>query len=124
MLPFKLYDVSPFGDRQLDTAVEEMPFTRGVTYMPYKNPKSVQKYYEQLDEQTKLENEYKLTKQKPEGYDPALLKRLKAVKKELLPLAKKEKEVIENPNYTVDQRREIQNKIQQRRINIVKRVIQ
>ena len=93
------------------------------TYMPYKNPQSVQDFYKKLDEQTKLENEYKLTGKKPEGYDPAFLNRLKAAKKQLSPLSKQERMTISNPHYSLEQRKSIQKQIQQKRIQIVTRAL-
>ena len=122
MAPWKFLDVLA-GDRQLDTSITEMPLTRALTYMPYKNPKSVQKYYEELDEQTKLENEFKMTHKRPEGFDPALLQRLKDSKKQMSVLSKQERDLINNPNLTMDERKRRQFVIQQRRIRLVERII-
>ena len=122
MFPWKLIDTLA-GDRQLDTAVTEMPLTRALTYMPYKNPQIVQDFYERLDEQTTLANEYKLTGEKPEKLDNALLQRLKNVKKLMSDLNKREKALIDNPNLSVDERREKQIAIQEKRIEAAKKVL-
>ena len=122
MAPWKFLDVFA-GDRQLDTSITEMPLTRALTYMPYKNPKSVQKYYEALDEQTKLENEFKMTHKRPEGFDPALLQRLKDSKKQMTVLSKQERDLINNPNLTMEERKRRQFVIQQRRIRLVERIM-
>lgn len=118
----KVIDLA-MGTQQLDIAPTELPLTRSITYMPYKNPRSVQKFYEMLDEQTKYENEYKLTKKRPEELNPALLERLKATKKHMTKLSKEEKDVINNPNLTLEQRKKRQMDIQQKRINLVKQVV-
>ena len=122
MFPFKAWDALA-GDRQLDTALEEMPLTRAITYMPYKNPQVVQDFYEKYDEQSKLHNEKNLTGKKPEDYDARLFERLKATRKKITALNKKEKALIDNPNITPSERRDKQMAIQKQRITEARKVL-
>ena len=48
----------------------------GFSRVPYRNPRILTEYYETLDEQTKLHNEFKLTKKRLEGYNHSLYTKL------------------------------------------------
>lgn len=112
-----------FGGRPLNTSIENAPIISGFMAMPYRNPKSVQDYYDALDEQTKLHNEFKMTHKKPEGYDPALYKRMTSAQTKMRALTKQERAVIADNNLTYDERRERQMKIQEKRIALVKKIM-
>lgn len=119
---FNVYDQFA-GNQPLNTAKEEMPIISGLTIMPYKNPKSVQEYYEKLDEQEKLYNEFKMTHVRPDGYDPVLYGRMKKARTALQKLSKMERSLMNNPNVPLDERKARQEQIQARRIEIIKRVL-
>jgi hypothetical protein len=119
---FNVYDQFT-GNQPLNTSMEEMPIISGLTIMPYKNPKSVQQYYEKLDEQTKLYNEYKATGKKPADFDPALYGRMKKASNVLSKLSKQERALMNNPRVPLQERKARQEQIQQRRVDIIKKVM-
>jgi hypothetical protein len=119
---FNLYDQFA-GNQPLNTALEEQMLIRGLTIMPYKNPKSVQEYYEKLDEQEKLYNEFKATRVRPDGFDPVLYGRMKKARTSLQKLSKMERSLMNNPNVSLDDRKARQEQIQARRVEIIKRVM-
>ena len=119
---FNVYDQFA-GNQPLNTAKEEMPIISGLTIMPYKNPKSVQEYYEKLDEQEKLYNEFKATRVRPDGFDPVLYGRMKKARTSLQKLSKMERSLMNNPNVSLDDRKARQEQIQARRVEIIKRVM-
>ena len=89
--------------------------------VPYKNPKIVNDYYELLDEQTKLHNEYKMTHKIPEGYNPSLYKRLWQTQKSMSKLSKLERSILENPNIGSNEKESRQEKIQKDRVALVEK---
>lgn len=56
----------------------EAPGVRGFTATPYASSDSVQRLRDDFSQQEKLYNEFKMTKQKPEGYDAAKYVKYKA----------------------------------------------
>jgi hypothetical protein len=111
------------GEHQQSLSLEEMPLIRGYLYPQFKSPASVERYYKEYDEQTKLENEYKLTKKRPEGFDPAKLQRLKNAHKQLQKINKQEKSIIDNPKWSLKDRETMQKNINKKRIEIAKRAL-
>ena len=95
----------------------------GFIRMPYTNPRTLTEFYEKLDEQTKLHNEFKMTKQRPEGYDHNLYTRLKKTSDEMKKLTKREREIIDNPNLDFDVRDERQKALQKRRVDMAERAL-
>ena len=82
-----------FGDKkanQLNFEASDIPLFGGLFRVPYQNPKIVTEYYNTLDEQTKLYNEYKMTRKEPKGFDKALYKRLDANRELMSKIAKAE----------------------------------
>ena len=89
----------------------------------YTNPRILTEFYEKLDEQTKLHNEFKMTKKRPEGYDHNLYTRLKKTSDEMKKFTKREREIIDNPNLDFDVRDERQKALQKRRVDMAERAL-
>lgn len=111
------------GANQQSLSLEEMPLIRGYLYPQFKSPQSVNDFYNELDEQTKLKNEYKLTKKRPDGFDLAKLKRLENAQKMLRKISKQEKSIIDNPKWSIKDKEVMQRNIQKKRIEIAKRAL-
>ena len=47
------------GDKEFNPSADWLPLIGGFLRVPYKNPKIINDYYELLDKQTELHNEYK-----------------------------------------------------------------
>ena len=101
---------------------DEAPMIRRFIFEPYKNPKIVKEYYEAYDEQTSHYNTYKLTKEKPEDYDPALYKRLKASHETMSKISKLEKRIIDDPKLSYDERKAKLRELEKRRIALCEKV--
>ena len=104
--------------------MDELPIVRRFVFDPYKNPKIVKDYYEALNEQAVLENEYKDKKKKPDGYDPALHKRLKAAQETMRKLSKQERALLEDEKISSDERKKKLLALEKRRIALCERVFQ
>ena len=92
--------------------------------VPYKNPKVVNDYYELLDTQTKLHNEYKMTHKLPDGYNPSLYQRLTKMQKKMSELSKKERALLENNNISSSLQEQRQEQIQKQRVALAERFMQ
>lgn len=120
----QIMDYMARDNKSTHVDLPDMPIIGGMFYMPYKNPKSVQRFYEDLDEQTKFHNLYKHTGERAEGYDEGYYKRLtKANTDRVQKLNKKERMAVNDQRLSMQRRYEIQRDIQQRRINAVKGVL-
>ena len=91
--------------------------------MPYRNPRILTEYYETLDEQTKLHNEFKLTKKRPDGYDHNLYTRLEKAQKEMREFTKKERKLLDDPRLDADERDNRQLAIQKKRVALAEKVL-
>lgn len=100
-----------------------MPLIGGFFRTPYVNPRILTEFYDKLDEQTKLHNEFKLTKKRPEGYDHNLYTRLTNAQKEMRKFAKSERKIIEDTSLDFDVRNERQKKLQKRRTEMAERAL-
>lgn len=118
----KLYDMIS-GKQSSNLSIEEMPILRGYLYPELKSPASVEKFYKEYNEQMKLSNEYKMTKKKPEGFDQSKFKRLEEANKKLREINKQEKSIIDNPKWSVSDRRTMQKNINLKRIEIAKKAL-
>ncbi|MBR3722078.1 MAG: hypothetical protein IKN12_04860, partial [Selenomonadaceae bacterium] len=111
------------GEQQLSTSVEDLPIFRSLLYPSRKSSQTVQDFYDEMDKQTKLKNEYKATKKRPEGFDPAMMKRLEATRKKLSALNKKENAAIVNPSMSYDERKKIQRDIARQRNELARKAL-
>lgn len=103
---------------------DEFPITRRFVFTPYKNPKIVKDFYEVYEEQEQLYNEYKLTKERPKGYDPALHRRIKDMYSKFRELSRRGKTILSNPDLSHDERKEKLREIEKRRVALAERVLQ
>ena len=101
----------------------DLPILNGVTYMPYKNPASVTKFYDEWDKAQKEHNLYKQTGKIREGYSERKYEKLKAANKEMLELAKKERAVVANQSISNSEQYDKQMKIQKRRMQLAEKAI-
>lgn len=100
----------------------EAPGLRGFTAAPYQSSNSVQRVYDDYKEQEKLHNEFKLTGQRPEGYDAKEFAKLKSASDSLKGLNKASKAIINNERMSGEQKREQLDKINMRKANIARSV--
>ena len=100
----------------------EVPGLRGFTVAPYQSSDSVQRVYGDYNEQEKLHNEFKLTGQRPEGYDAKEFAKLKNASDSLKGLNKASKAIINNERMSGEQKREQLDKINMRKANIARSV--
>lgn len=112
------------GAKENNTAKKwyEAPGLRGFTAAPYQSSNSVQRVYDDYKEQEKLHNEFKLTRQRPEGYDAKEFARLKNASDSLKNLNKASKAIINNERMSGEQKREQLDKINMRKANIARSV--
>ena len=80
-------------------------------------------YYDTLDEQTKLHNEFSITKKRPAGYDHNLYTRLKNAQKQMKEFTKRERKILDDPNLSTDERDKRQLAIQKRRVELAERTL-
>lgn len=100
----------------------EAPGLRGFTAAPYQSSNSVQRVYDDYKEQEKLHNEFKLTGQRPDGYDAKEFAKLKNASDSLKGLNKASKAIISNERMSGEQKREQLDKINMRKANIARSV--
>ena len=113
-----------FGDKKAALPPADwLPLVGGFFRIPYRNPKVINDYYEQLDAQTKWYNEYKLTGKKPTGFNEVLYNKFKKVQKEMRKFSKLERAAIENPSLDNAEKDRRQIAIQKKRIALVEKVM-
>jgi len=96
--------------------VSEYPGIRAFTATPYRSSQSVQEFYDKLTEQEQLYNELKLTRQRPEGFNPGEYERLKTAAKLMAQVHKQEKDILANPKMSSEEKR---NRLDQLKIMAV-----
>ncbi|WP_318606704.1 LPD38 domain-containing protein [Mitsuokella jalaludinii] len=111
------------GNQSLNTNLNEAPVISGFTAIPYKQSKTVNDFYDKFDEQRRLNEEFKLTKKKPDGYDPSLYKRMTKAQQELSKINKQERAAIDDPKMDSGVREQKQLGYQQQRLSVVRRVM-
>lgn len=100
----------------------EMPEINKFTATPYQSSNSVQRVYDDFDEQNKLFNEAKITKQKPEGFDVRQFGKLKEAREQLTKLSRASKAIMNNENISGEQKREQLDRFNVLKANIARRV--
>lgn len=101
----------------------EMPGVRGFTATPYASSDSVQRLRDDFSHQEKLYNEFKLTKQKPEGYDAAKYMKYKAAMDAMNNTYRAEKKIMDSKQLDSRQKRERLDRIKMQQTNIVRRAL-
>ena len=104
------------------TDPDKFPMVRRFIFEPYKNPKIVKEYYEAYEEQTSHYNTYKLTKEKPDDYDPVLYKRLKAANETMRKISNQERAIMNAPNLSYSERRAKLTALEKKRIALCEKV--
>ena len=100
----------------------EMPEINKFTATPYQGSNSVQRVYDDFDEQNKLFNEAKITKQKPEDFDVRQFGKLKEAREQLTKLSRASKAIMNNENISGEQKREQLDRFNVLKANIARRV--
>lgn len=101
----------------------EMPGVRGFTATPYASSDSVQRLRDGFSQQEKLYNEFKLTKQKPEGYDAAKYMKYKAAMDAMNNTYRAEKKIMDSKQLDSRQKRERLDRIKMQQTNIARRAL-
>lgn len=84
----------------------EAPGVRGFTATPYASSDSVQRLRDDYSQQEKLFNEFKMTRQKPEGYDAAKYVRYKNAMDAMQRTYKAQKKVMDSERLSSEEKRE------------------
>lgn len=101
----------------------EMPGVRGFTATPYASSDSVQRLRDDFSKQEKLYNEFKMTKQKPEGYDAAKYMKYKAAMDAMNNTYRAEKKIMDSKQLDSRQKRERLDRIKMQQTNIARRAL-
>lgn len=101
----------------------EMPGVRGFTATPYASSDSVQRLRDDFSQQEKLYNEFKMTKQKPEGYDGAKYMKYKAAMDAMNNTYRAERKIMESKRLNSAQKRERIDRIKMQQTNIARRAL-
>lgn len=101
----------------------EMPGVRGFTATPYASSDSVQRLRDDFSQQEKLYNEFKMTKQKPEGYDGAKYMKYKAAMDAMNNTYRAERKIMESKQLSSTEKRERIDRIKMQQTNIARRAL-
>lgn len=101
----------------------EAPGVRGFTATPYASSDSVQRLRDDFSQQEKLYNEFKMTKQKPEGYDAAKYVRYKNAMDAMQWTYKAQKKVMDSDRLSSEGKRERIDRIKMQQTNIARRAL-
>ena len=119
----RVFETATFQRDYNFKGISDLPLIGGFFRVPYRNPRILTEYYETLDEQTKLHNEFKLTKKRPDGYDHRLYTRLEKAQKEMRELTKKERKILDDPRLETGERDNRQLAIQKKRVALAEKVL-
>ena len=89
----------------------------------FSSPQSVSDFYTDFRTQSKFEEEFEITGERPESFDPGYLKQLKVVEKQLKLLNKHEAGFRDSPTLTADQKRKEIDKIQLKKLELARKVV-
>lgn len=98
----------------------EAPGVRGFTATPYASSDSVQRLRDDYSQQEKLFNEFKMTRQKPEGYDAAKYVRYKNAMDAMQRTYKAQKKVMDSERLSSEEKRERIDRIKMQQTNIAR----
>lgn len=101
----------------------EAPGVRGFTATPYASSDSVQRLRDDFSQQEKLYNEFKMTKQKPEGYDGVKYMKYKAAMDAMNNTYRAEKKIMDSKQLDSRQKRERIDRIKMQQTNIARRAL-
>lgn len=103
--------------------VTDMPILNGLTYMPYKNPASVTKFYDEWEKMEKEHNLFKQTGKQRDGYSENRYKRMKEASNKMTELNKKERAIVMDKRLDASRRYALQRGIQEQRVRLANSVI-
>ncbi|MDD6396952.1 MAG: hypothetical protein PUF95_01425, partial [Selenomonadaceae bacterium] len=103
--------------------ITDLPVISGVTYMPYKNPASVTKFYNEFDKLQKQHAYYNQTHEKLPGYSEEKYKKMMKASKKMSELSRKERGIVADEKLTVAKRYELQRQIQEKRLQLARSVM-
>lgn len=103
--------------------VTDMPILNGLTYMPYKNPASVTKFYDEWEKMEKEHNLFKQTGKQRDGYSENRYKRMKEASNKMTELNKKERAIVMDKRLDTGRRYALQRSIQEQRVRLANSVI-
>lgn len=103
--------------------VTDMPILNGLTYMPYKNPASVTKFYDEWEKMEKEHNLFKQTGKQRGGYSENRYKRMKEASNKMTELNKKERAIVMDKRLDTGRRYALQRSIQEQRVRLANSVI-
>lgn len=101
----------------------EAPGVRGFTATPYASSDSVQRLRDDYSQQEKLFNEFKMTRQKPEGYDAAKYVRYKNAMDAMQRTYKAQKKVMDSERLSSEEKWERIDRIKMQQTNIARRAL-
>ena len=110
-------------DKKFDASVSSLPILRRIFFDSFKNPKTITDYYKLKERQEQLHNDYKLTGEMPEEFDPALYKRIQKASKAMQKYSKQERAIMDNTKLSVDERKVKLTDIQKKKIELIKRLM-
>lgn len=114
--------ISGANEKRPTKGVTELPEIRRFFAKPYQSSDSVQRVYDDFKEQEKLHNELKLTRQRPEGYDPKLYNKLKNAQNSFKAINKASKKIIDSETMSSDAKREKLDKLNIQKANVARGV--
>nr|WP_235901398.1 LPD38 domain-containing protein [Anaerovibrio slackiae] len=103
--------------------VTDMPILNGLTYMPYKNPASVTKFYDEWEKMEKEHNLFKQTGKQRDGYSENRYKRMKEASNKMTELNKKERAIVMDKRLDTGRRYALQRGIQEQRVRLANSVL-
>lgn len=92
-------------NKRPDSHWQELYGIRRVAKTPFASNQSSNDFYEELKEQARWENDFKLTGVRPEGFDERYYKLLKSQEAPMKAIVKHEKNIKDDPNLTAEQKR-------------------
>ena len=103
--------------------IEDWLFLRRFMYTPYKNTRSLTKFYDDLNYQQALYNEYKDTGVKPDEFDERYYNRLKDAKSKMNDVKEKQQKLLEDTTSSAASRQSQLDMINKKRLDIARKVI-
>lgn len=110
-------------DRKSAPHVTDMPVLSGITYMPYKNPASVTRFYDEWEKIEKEHNLFKQTKELRDVRSEAKYIIMKAASKKMSELNKRERAIVMDKRLDTGRRYALQRGIQEQRVRLANSVL-
>jgi len=95
----------------------EYPGIRAFTATPYKSSQSVQDFYDAMNTQEQLYNQYRQTGQRPAEFNPGQYQRLQAVGQIMTQLNKQERSILNSQTMSSEEKRNRLDRLQMMKVN-------